>query len=124
MKHVDIQDIATTAAPVMLRMTQREKLYRWAELIRHMSHEVLIYHKLEHWHPDNLADPHFGNPRDAFTVALHDPVLQAEGLTGNSIADVQKFMGLTQAELHEFSCDCGGYLDNDEVARRIEQLAG
>jgi hypothetical protein len=33
------------------------------------------------------------------------------------------FFELSQHELHEFSCDCGGVITNDEMAKRINTLA-
>lgn len=128
MKHVDVQDITTTAAPVMIKMTRRERLRRWADLIRNIRGcPIYIYHRLEYETDQYLNDPRAvltGDYPNAFTIALKDPVLQAEGLKGGSIADVQKFMELTKEQLHEFSCDCGGHISNDEMARRIERIAG
>jgi len=129
MKHVDISEVTATAAPVMIRMTRREKLLRWAKLVREYSRQLYLYHRLEYWdsfqlsNPTNLRTVDSMSRQNAFSLAYADPVLAAEGLKGDSIAGVMGFMELTQAQLHEFSCDCGGAIDNDEMARRIEKLA-
>jgi len=60
----------------------------------------------------------------AMGVAVNDPKFQRDGLSASaSIADVMRYFGISLAQLHEFSCDCGGYIDNSEQARRIERLA-
>jgi RimJ/RimL family protein N-acetyltransferase len=58
----------------------------------------------------------------ALGAAVRDPEFQKQGI-GTTIHDVMKFFGLTQQQLHEFSCDCGGAISNDQQARRIEGLA-
>lgn len=128
MKHVDVLDALTTAAPVMIRMTRREKLRRWADLIRATKGRLLIFHRLEYWTPGEMCRPvtefDLHPVPNAFEIALKDPVLQAEGLRGNSIGDVQHFMQLSKEELHAFSCDCGGAISNEVMADRIERIAG
>lgn len=128
MKHVDILDALTTAAPVMIKMTRRDKLRHWAGLVRQVPSQLYIFHRLEHWVDSELARPvtefQLYGVRNAFEIALKDKVLQAEGLRGNSIAAVQNFMELTKTELHEFSCDCGGAISNEVMADRIERIAG
>ena len=127
MKHVDVATLETTAAPVMIKMTRREKLRRWAGLVRAAPYQLFLYHDREYMPPEWLASPRnllTGSYANAFAIALSDPVLAAEGLKGDSIADVQKFMELSKADTHEFSCDCGGVINNEEMARRIERIAG
>jgi hypothetical protein len=62
-----------------------------------------------------------GNPT-ALGVAVRSPEFQKQGI-GTTIHDVMKFFGLTQQQLHEFSCDCGGPITREQQARRIEGLA-
>jgi hypothetical protein len=59
-----------------------------------------------------------------FAIASTDPVFNQDGLPHG--ANLPTFMGyfeITQRQLHEFSCDCGGHISNEEMSRRIERLA-
>ncbi len=62
-------------------------------------------------------------------MAGRDPVLQQAGLKadlpgGNvSVGGAQRFFELSKSDLHEFSCDCGGVITNEEMARRVENIA-
>jgi hypothetical protein len=58
-------------------------------------------------------------------LAIKDPIFASQGLKyESSIYDVMSFFELTKAELHEFSCDCGGDIENIDMANRIDMLAG
>jgi hypothetical protein len=69
----------------------------------------------------------------AFGIAMMDPVFSDLGLKGaphilpgqetGTIRQAMDFFELTQAQLHEFSCDCGGRIDNEMMATRIEGIA-
>lgn len=111
-------------------MTRSEKLLHWASLIRKADprRPFLIYHRLEHA-PRVLLDGMQVDPHDAFSLAARDPILRDAGLGANkdadmvTIGDTMNFFELKQEELHEFSCDCGGAILNDDMARRIENIA-
>jgi hypothetical protein len=121
MKHVDAEALVNA-----IPMTRREKLLKWAELVRHYSHELALFHDIEHMGLSNLRGivPATIRTVSAFTLAVTDPIFQAQGLRKEStLVDVMKFFELSQDELHEFSCDCGGYIDNHNQAYRIELLA-
>jgi hypothetical protein len=63
------------------------------------------------------------HPHSAFALAASDPILRDEGLTTHNVYDAAKFFELSPHELHEFSCDCGGHISNELMARRIEAIA-
>jgi hypothetical protein len=48
------------------------------------------------------------------------PVRAAFGLMSN---DAQQFFDLSREELAEFSCVCGGSINNNKLAERIERIA-
>jgi hypothetical protein len=123
MKHIDAEALVHS---IPIAMTRREKLVRWAELVRKASSELALYHAIEHMRPYQLAELRpFQGPLSAFTMAVKDPTFNAQGLSVEStLVDVMRFFELSQRELHEFSCDCGGYIDNHDQAARIERLAG
>ena len=79
MKIVDIQEMEASAEPV--RMTRREKLMRWARLVRETAHPHLhIYHGLEYMSRDRLREVSIEEDMPtAFGVAAADPQFQAEG---------------------------------------------
>ncbi len=118
-------------------MTRREKLLRWAELVREFQYPMELFHGLEFRHPSQLGEPYyFVNPphasRTPFGLAFCDPMLTAAGLKSTtesiamgtaSVKDAMNFFELSQAQLHDFSCDCGGHISNADMANRIERLA-
>ena len=107
------------ALPVL---TKREKLFRLAHLIRHCGYPSLyMFSNLEH-RPD-FDLPMLQHPTSAFTLAAQDGILKDAGLAGPTVADAKKFFQLSTDELHAFSCDCGGALSNEQMARRVELLA-
>ena len=59
----------------------------------------------------------------AFALAAKDSVLHDAGLTGDSVGDAHRFFDLSRQELADFSCACGGSINNNEMADRIERIA-
>jgi hypothetical protein len=124
-------------APKPPAMTRYEKLMRWAQLVRNAPTRMYLMHGLEYYTPDQLKVPafHYRGPDaacSAFGLAMADPVLAEAGLKSSveatfpgtgAISDIMGFMELTQQQLHEFSCDCGGSISNTDMADRIERLA-
>lgn len=102
-------------------MTRQEKLLRWAELVRAVSHQLYIFSNLERWNPGDLAAA--TQPESAFQIAADDPVFRAAGLNGNTPAAAMNFFELSLRDLHEFSCDCGGHISNEAMASRIASIA-
>ncbi len=129
MKHVDIVSAEAFAVAIPIKMTRREKLLRWAKLVRengdYFGGYLALYSGLEYW-PRRLLDSTFpvaGEPT-AFAIAMTDGILREQGLPKTpSILGIMQFFELTQRQLHEFSCDCGGHLTKDEIADRIISLA-
>ena len=126
MKTLDIAETVKTATPVTTRTL---RLQHWARLVRGSRTNLLIFHNLEHWSKIDLTTTaprsHSGRYQTAFHLAENDPGFQAQGLKqGSSFAQHMQFFELTQAQLHEFSCDCGGSISNTQMADRIEGLAG
>jgi hypothetical protein len=120
MKHVEVNDLVS-AVPVQL--TRSEKLLRWAELVRKHRHYLYLYHNLEYRTRAQLCHEYAIHTNTAFDVAVKDPEFKAQGLKNDaSVQDVLDFFELTVPQAHAFSCDCGGDIDNEEQARRIERL--
>ena len=107
------------AIPVL---TNREKLFRLARLIRECNLSPLyMFSNLEYRTEHELAM--LQHPMSPFALAAKDDILKDAGLAGPTVADAKKFFQLSTDELHAFSCDCGGALSNEQMARRVELLA-
>jgi hypothetical protein len=124
MKHVEINDLEIISA-VPVKMTRKEKLLRWAGLVRKSEIYLSLYSNLEFTSPHQrmmmTVDP---DGSTAFAVAVKDPEFVAQGLSSpSSVSGVLSFFELTVHEAHVFSCNCGGSIGNAEQARRIEGLA-
>jgi hypothetical protein len=121
MKHVEVSDLVSA---VPIKMVRREKLLRWADLVRKTHNGLHLYHNLEYMTRGQLAETRPIGSGSAFDVAVRDPEFAAQGLRyESSIQEVLDFFELTQPQAHAFSCDCGGDISNEEQARRIERLA-
>lgn len=119
----------TTSVAIPAAMTRREKLMRWAGLVRATPYpHLMLFSGLESYRQDQLAQLLTDRSHQtAFGVALSDPVLLDAGLgkpgEAVSIAGHMAFFELSQQQLHEFSCGCGGAITNDDMANRIERIA-
>ena len=125
MRHLSTEELAQF---VTVKMSKEQKLQHWAFLIRRSDKQMLLFSNLEYMREHQLQNldihrtfPGYDSP---FRIACSDSIFQAEGLTaGTQLPEFMKFMELTQMELHEFSCDCGGQISTQGMADRIEHLA-
>jgi hypothetical protein len=124
MKHVDVEALVEQATKIPVKMDRAAKLKHWAGLVRQYQGTLGLYHLLEALSPAQLKDARCDGDQTALGIAVRDPVLREQGLTDTSVAGVMGFMEITQADLHEFSCNCGGAISNKDQAARIEKLAG
>lgn len=115
------QDEISTLNLQSTTMTRREKLLRWAEIVRKHPVNLRLYSNLEHVRDRTVIGI---DPSSAFGLAAQDPVLKDAGLKAGSVQDVEKFFELSLSDLHAFSCDCGGAISNKNAADRIAALAG
>lgn len=144
-KPLSADELATLAvplsdAPKVALMSKRQKLLRFAHVVRRHTNRGLwsrffghydqprfvIFHDLE-WKEQEVLDNLY-HDCSAFAAAAADPVLQGAGLVpdkeGNvTVGAAMRFFDLTQPQLHAFSCDCGGAITHAEMADRIERLA-
>ena len=122
MKLLPIEEVNVVAfTPKLSRV---ERLVRWANLVRCSKSQLHLYHNLEHMSKRDLRSIQLdGAPSSAFTVAIKDDAFKAEGI-GSTMGEVMDFFELSQAQLHEFSCDCGGSISKADMADRIEGMTG
>ena len=105
------------------KLTRRQKLNRLAMLVERWTGHIPLYHRLEYASDIQLA-AQTAHSSTALGLAAQDDVFQKDGLKGGSLLDVRNYLELTTEELHEFSCDCGGAINRENMAARIRTLAG
>lgn len=104
-----------------ITLTKRDKLYRLAYILRAEPCNVYNFSGVEYMTPHERRMA--SHPQSMFALAAADSVLKDAGLAGQSIGEGQRFFELSDNELHVFSCDCGGQLSNEQMARRVEAIA-
>ncbi len=131
------------------KMTRKEKLLRLVDLVQNSTAQRMwLVHGVEYIHPKSL-DTHFlgwekqfdSSPdvTSPFILMLKDDVFKALGIETKpageyALDDAQYGQGLTvqgamnilevsQEELHELSCDCGGSISKPEMIARLNRLA-
>jgi len=122
MKHIDVAELLVSApAP----MTRRERLLRWAGLVRESTFPLLLYSNLEHWTEARLEKALIQIGDDtAFALAAADSVFRQQGLAIEpNLPALMAFFQISKEQLHGFACDCGGTIDRQTMADRIEALA-
>jgi hypothetical protein len=123
MKTIDVKEKAGAVA-----LTRKEKLLRWADLIQAETRPFFIFHMVENWNWVQMGLPMASHAYPAgcvtaFALAGADPVFRAAGLAGDSMTQSMKFFDLSQLDIHEFSCNCGGTLTGTQMADRVRHLA-
>jgi hypothetical protein len=122
MKHV-AQEQILSAIPLLPEMTRKQKLERWADLISECN-DIALIHNLENWDHEIFNNErklqYYG--RTAFHVAADDPIFKKLGLIA-TVGSAIKFFEVSQSDLHEFSCDCGGSISATRMARYIRNIA-
>lgn len=115
---------AVQAAHPVRPLTKQEKLAMWAALVDKYQGTLQMFSNFENWPGYALDDPKYvtGGNVTAVSLAIDHEPFKAEGI-GNTARSVLKFFELTRAEMHTFSCDCGGYIGGKEQARRIGSIA-
>ena len=125
MKYRSLEQIAPDADVHLGRgMSRRERLERWAELLKGQPDRRLCA----------IEGTEFGSrsEREAkrsdhspLTVAFDDPVLRAEGLRGDRVGDAVEFFDLREDQVHYLVCYChhGQTVSPGTVAGRVRAMA-
>jgi hypothetical protein len=99
-------------------MTKRSKLLRFRSGPRV---PLYLFNNIEYLDPGEWK--YISHSGSAFALAAKDQILRDAGLESGSVDSAQRFFGFTRKELAEFSCICGGFISNNEMADRIERIA-
>jgi hypothetical protein len=140
----------SSAPPKAVVMTKQEKLIKLAHFARWRGRDgglldaiemywsppkpFFLFHGLEYYMPDQLFL--IGHPESIFQAALAVPEFVAAGYKADlegvptlnvapmvSVGQAARFFELSQDDLHEFSCNCGGEISNSDMADRIASIA-
>jgi hypothetical protein len=116
MQYQNVQQILRETDFVeMARLSRRDRVERWAELLARQPANLR-----------SILDIEYGSRRERdarradhlpVSVAYADPVLRAAGLAGDTIGDAVEFFGLSRAKLHDVLCYCHHGLTMDPWPR-------
>jgi hypothetical protein len=122
-KQLSPDEIANLSMPTIVApMTRRAKLMHLAHVARTSTTRLGLYHQLERCSDEMYNE--MSTRGSVFALGKDDPVLREAGYTGETVGDAKRFFELSREDLHEFSCDCGGDITNEDMADRIEKIAG
>ncbi|MEQ1953440.1 hypothetical protein [Mesorhizobium sp. CN2-181] len=107
MKHLIPDEIISTAELIPLirkPLTPGERLELWAKALERHAGPLNALRRLEDL-PSNELRAYRGD-NTPLTVAYNDPILRAEGLSGDSLGDAMDFFELSPRNTHWLLCDC------------------
>ena len=111
------------ADPLKPKMTRRQRLERWAEVLeQEPARELKSLEEIE-W--KTKAERRGLRADDSpLTVAFEDSVLRAEGLASDSLGDAMDFFGLSVHDAHLALCSCvhGRSMQASVAAGRVRHL--
>jgi hypothetical protein len=126
MRYERLEQVRAYAAITEVRppMTRQQRLRRWADVLKREGARPL---EALRW-VEFYAEPErrqLRRERSPIAFAFSDPVLRAEGLSGDTLGDAQLFFGLSDDEAHRLLCDCHfqGRMTGRSASRRIRALA-
>lgn len=126
MRHQPIEQILVNATALDARpsLSRRERLLRWAELLKQQDRRLLQPLKfVEFYAPPERR--RLRGDQTPLAVAYADPTLRAAGLAGDTLGHAQAFFGLSDDEAHFLVCDCHwhGRMTGGAVSRRVRAVA-
>jgi len=127
MKYRTFDDMMRVADRVHVgnaKLSRRERLERWAELLMQQPDRRLKpLYRLE-FMPLEERLP-MRDDDTPLAVAYADPVLRQEGLAGDRIGDAMQFFDLSARDIHYLVCDCyyQGSMTATMVAGQVRAIA-
>ena len=128
MKHQTPEQLREAAAIVaahpLTRMTRRERLNRWADLLDQQPGQMEALYRIEYL-PDAERRAYRGGDRTPLAAAYRDPVLRGDGLSGDTLGDAMDYFEMTDDDAHRLLCDChyAGSLTGHGLAARLRRYA-
>ncbi|MCT7377681.1 hypothetical protein [Chelativorans salis] len=125
MKHQTPQEVAAAAevypTPQKPRMSQRERIERWAALLESHGGPLNALRQIEYLSPAARRD--YRDVNTPLTIAFKDQVLRDEGLKSDGLGDAMDFFGMNDFESHRLLCDCHylGRMTGRAVAKSLRR---
>ncbi|MCB8839158.1 hypothetical protein [Aurantimonas sp. VKM B-3413] len=124
MKHQDPLEMVRSAEAIPLHdMSVGERIHRWARLLEEHDGSVHALDRIEYMAPaDRRA---VRGPKTPMAVAYADPVLRAQGLSGDTLGEAMSFFELSDNDAHRMFCDChySGTMTGAGLAMRLRRHA-
>lgn len=124
MKHVNPNEMTVTEDASTPRLSRRERLDRWANILETHNGPLAALRQIEYLSPEMRRA--YRDPNSPLTVAYQDPVLRDDGLTGDSLGEVSDYFEMTNEDTHRLLCDCHyhGTMTGAGLAARLRHFAG
>lgn len=106
-------------------LSREERLTRWAELLENQPDRLLRTLPGTEYRPSETRDS-IRTPDSPISIALQDPILNADGLKGDSYGDAKGYFALSDHQLHDIVCYChfGQTVSAGEAARHVRAAIG
>ena len=116
--------IATVTPARAEALSKRERLRRWAQLLDRIPHRELKPLSLIEYYAERDRAQLRGD-HTPIALAYADPMLRADGLSGDTLGHAQSYFGLSSADAHYLLCDCHyqGRMEGRTVAKRLRAMA-
>jgi hypothetical protein len=126
MRHQRKDELGAVAELVsfnVTRMSRRERLERWANLLDRVPGKLNALTRIEYLPAAERLEARADN--SPLQVAFKDPVLREEGLNGDRLGEVMSFFELSDRQAHRLFCDCHyhGSMTGAGLAQRLRLIA-
>lgn len=124
MKHEHLDELRLRAEVLpssteVRKLSRRERIERWATLLEQHQGRLLPFIRTEYLsYHERRALRGDDSP---LAVAFRDPLLRADGLTGDTLGEGLAYFGLSEQKAHRLLCDChyAGTMTGMNVATRL-----
>ena len=126
MKHHKMEDLGAVAEVVrfsVTRMSRKERLQRWADLLERIPGKLNALTRIEYLPAAERLEARADN--SPLEIAFRDPVLREEGLTGDRLGEAMRFFDLSDRQAHRLFCDChySGTMTGTGLSARLRTIA-
>jgi hypothetical protein len=111
--------------PPLPHLSRDERLTRWAELLEDQPDRLLRTLPGTEYRSWETRDS-IRSPDSPISLALQDPILNADGLKGDTYGDAKGYFALSDHQLHDIVCYChfGQTVKAGDSARHVRAAIG
>jgi hypothetical protein len=115
--------VSITPSPGECRERRRARLERLATALERHDGTINLFSRVEYLSKSERSLLRVDN--SPLTIAYRDPVLRAQGLAGDRMADAMEFFALSDRQAHLLLCDCHtvGPTTSRMLAARVRVVA-